>query len=160
MKCPFCRGTRDRVVDSRMSGGGYIIRRRRECLDCGRRFTTYERIEMLPLRVVKKDGKRVEFDRDKILHGVMRACEKRPVSAECVEEIVADIEASIYNNFDKEVTSRHIGQLVMDKLRKVDQVAYIRFASVYREFKDVSEFVDEVRPMLGVRGEGGESQQL
>ena len=148
MKCPFCRSTRDRVVDSRTSGGGYIIRRRRECLECGRRFTTYERIEMLPLRVVKKDGSRAEFDREKILHGVMRACEKRPVSASRIEEIVSEVEAEVYNNYDKEVSSRHIGQLVMDKLRQVDQVAYIRFASVYREFKDVSEFMDEVRPML------------
>ena len=131
-----------------MSGGGYIIRRRRECLECGRRFTTYERMESLPLRVVKKDGTRVEFDREKVLHGVMRACEKRPVPSERIEEIVVQIEAEIYSNFDKEVSSRHIGRLVMEKLREVDQVAYVRFASVYREFKDVSEFMAEVQPML------------
>jgi len=148
MKCPFCKADKDRVVDSRTSGGGYIIRRRRECLACGRRFTTYERVETMPLRVVKKDGSRVEFDRNKILGGIIKACEKRPVSMQKIEEIVTEIEAEIYNMFDKEVTSRHIGQMVMKRLREVDQVAYIRFASVYREFKDVSEFVTEVKPML------------
>ena len=148
MKCPFCKSDKDRVVDSRTSGGGYIIRRRRECVSCGRRFTTYERIETMPLRVIKKDGSRVELDRTRILAGIIRACEKRPVSMQKIEEIVTEIEAEIYNMFDKEVSSRHIGQMVMKRLRDVDQVAYIRFASVYREFKDVSEFVDEVKPML------------
>ena len=160
MKCPFCRVENDRVVDSRTSGGGYIIRRRRECLNCGRRFTTYERIETMPLRVVKKDGSRVEFDREKILNGVMKACEKRPVSMQTIEEIVSSIETEIYNNYDKEVSSKHIGQLVMKRLREVDQVAYIRFASVYREFKDVSDFVEEVQPMLDrERKEREEKQQ-
>jgi transcriptional repressor NrdR len=148
MRCPYCRGEKDRVVDSRTSGGGYIIRRRRECLSCGRRFTTYERVEAMPLRLVKKDGTRVEFDREKILSGVMKACEKRPVSSQRIEEIVSEIESAVYNNFDKEVSAKHVGQLVMCKLREVDQVAYVRFASVYREFKDVSEFVNEVKPML------------
>jgi len=148
MKCPFCKADDDRVVDSRTSGGGYIIRRRRECSNCGRRFTTYERIETMPLRVVKKDGTRVEFDRTKILSGIMKACEKRPVSVKQIEDTVTEIEAEVYNMFDKEVSAQHIGQLVMKRLRELDQVAYIRFASVYREFKDVSEFVDEVKPML------------
>ena len=148
MRCPFCREEKDRVVDSRTSGGGFIIRRRRECLGCGRRFTTYERVETLPLRVVKKDGTRVEFVREKILRGVIKACEKRPVSMQKIEEVVSETEAEVYNNHDKEVSSRHIGQLVMVKLREIDQVAYVRFASVYREFKDVSEFVEEVKPML------------
>lgn len=148
MKCPFCREDNDRVVDSRVSGGGYIIRRRRECAACGRRFTTYERIEAMPLRVVKKDGTRVEFDRQKILDGIMKACEKRPVSMQQIEEMVGQIEADVYNNNDREVSSRVIGELVMQKLREVDKVAFVRFASVYREFKDVSEFVEEVQPML------------
>jgi len=149
MRCPFCRQDQDKVVDSRASADGCIIRRRRECQQCGRRFTTYERIEVLPLRVVKKDGRRVEFDRNKILNGILRACEKRPVSTDDIERAVNEIENDLYQHFDKEVTSRHIGQLVMRKLRDLDKVAYVRFASVYREFKDVSEFVDEVRPMLG-----------
>jgi len=148
MKCPFCKADKDRVVDSRTSGGGYIIRRRRECISCARRFTTYERIETMPLRVIKKDGTRVELDRSKILGGIIRACEKRPVSMQQIEEVVTEIEAEIYNMFDKEVSSHHIGEMVMKRLREVDQVAYIRFASVYREFKDVSEFVEEVKPML------------
>ena len=148
MKCPFCKFDKDRVVDSRTSGGGYIIRRRRECRECGRRFTTYERIETMPLRVVKKDGSRVEFDREKIRKGITMACEKRPVATQQIEDIVLEIETEIYNKFDKEVEARHIGQMVMKRLRDIDQVAYVRFASVYREFKDVSEFVEEVRPML------------
>ena len=148
MRCPFCREDDDKVVDSRSSGEGTIIRRRRECLSCGRRFTTYERIETLLLRVVKKDGRRVEFDRTKILNGLIRACEKRPVSTERLEQAVNDIENEIYTHHDREVTSRHIGQLVMRKLRDLDKVAYVRFASVYREFKDVNEFVEEVKPML------------
>ena len=148
MRCPFCRRDNDKVVDSRASGEGTIIRRRRECLECGRRFTTYERVETLPLRVVKKDGHRVEFDRAKIMSGLIRACEKRPVPTETLEKTVVEIENEIYKHFDKEVTSRHIGQLVMKKLRELDKVAYVRFASVYREFEDVSEFVDEIKPML------------
>ena len=148
MRCPFCREDHDKVVDSRSSGEGAIIRRRRECLRCGRRFTTYERVETLPVRVVKKDGSREEFDRQKILNGIIRACEKRPVPSEAIEQAVAEIENEIYTHYDKEVTSRYIGQLVMKKLRDLDKVAYVRFASVYREFKDVSEFVEEVRPML------------
>ena len=148
MKCPFCKGAKDRVVDSRTSGGGYIIRRRRECLSCARRFTTYERVAKMPLRVVKKDGTRVELDRNKVLSGIIKACEKRPVSAEQIEEMVTGIEAEVYSRFDKEVRSHDIGEMVMRRLRDVDKVAYVCFASVYREFEDISEFVDEVKPML------------
>ena len=148
MRCPYCREDHDKVVDSRSSGEGATIRRRRECLKCGRRFTTYEKVETLPIRVVKKDGRRVEFDRVKILSGLIRACEKRPVDTETLERVVNEIENEVYAHGEKEVTSRHIGQLVMKKLRELDQVAYVRFASVYREFKDISDFVDEVKPML------------
>ena len=152
MRCPFCSEDQDRVVDSRSSGEGAIIRRRRECLACGRRFTTYERVENLPLRVVKKDGRRAEFDRSKILSGLLKACEKRPISTEILQNVVSDIENELYTHHDKEVSSRHIGQLVMRRLRDLDKIAYVRFASVYREFKDVSEFVDEVKPMLDRNG--------
>ena len=145
MRCPFCREDRDKVVDSRSSGEGSTIRRRRQCLACSRRFTTYERVETLPLRVVKKDGSREEFDRGKILGGITRACEKRPVSTDAIERVVSEIENEIYTHHDKEISSKEIGQLVMRKLRDLDKVAYIRFASVYREFKDVSEFVEEVK---------------
>jgi len=148
MRCPFCREDDDKVVDSRSSAEGAIIRRRRECLACGRRFTTYERSETLQLRVVKKDGRRVAFDRSKILNGILLACEKRPVSTERIEQMVNEIENDLCAHHDREVTARHIGQLVMRKLRETDKVAYVRLASVYREFKDVSEFVEEVKPML------------
>jgi transcriptional repressor NrdR len=148
MRCPYCRENDDKVVDSRSSGEGTIIRRRRECLGCGRRFTTYERIETLPLRVVKKNGQRVEFDRRKIMAGLLRACEKRSISMETIEQIVNDIENEIYTHYDKEVTAQRVGQLVMERLRELDQVAYVRFASVYREFKDVTDFMEEVKPML------------
>ena len=148
MRCPYCRKNRDKVVDSRSSGEGATIRRRRECLVCGRRFTTYEKVETLPIRVVKKDGRRVEFDRMKIFNGLLKACEKRPVSTDVIEQMVADIENEIYSHYDKEVSTRQVGQLVMKKLREVDKVAYVRFASVYREFQDVTDFVEEVKPML------------
>ena len=153
MRCPFCREDNDRVVDSRSSKDGFVIRRRRECLECRRRFTTYERIEETPLRVVKKDGSRVPFDRDKIRNGLLKACEKRPVSVNLIEDITSQIEVEIHEMFDKEVRSKFIGELVMNKLQSLDQVAYVRFASVYREFKDVREFLDELKPMLEKRGE-------
>lgn len=148
MKCPFCKADDDRVVDSRASADGFAIRRRRECLSCSRRYTTYERIEESPIRVVKKDGSREAFERRKILAGLMKACEKRPISIDTLDEIVSRIEHQITDQFDREVPSKFLGRLVMRELRKVDQVAYIRFASVYRDFKDIVEFVDEVRPML------------
>lgn len=127
---------------------GLSIKRRRECLNCGRRYTTYERIEENPLRVVKKDGTREAFDRKKILSGLLKACEKRPVSTDTLENTVSEIEREIYNKFDREVDSSFIGSLVMQKLKNLDMVAYVRFASVYREFKDISEFLDELKPLM------------
>ncbi|MBM4087521.1 MAG: transcriptional repressor NrdR [Planctomycetes bacterium] len=148
MKCPFCKADNDKVVDSRASDEGMSIRRRRECLACLRRYTTYERVEDTPLRVIKKDGRRVPFERSKILEGLRKACEKRPISTEQLDRVVDDIEVEIYRKYDREVPSKDIGQLVMERLRALDKVAYVRFASVYREFKDVSEFVAELKPML------------
>ena len=148
MKCPFCNDDRDRVVDSRALQDGFVIRRRRMCEACKRRFTTYEKIEQIHPRVIKKDGSGVPFDRENIRSGLAKACYKRPVSADVIEGIVAQIEGEVYEATGKEVTSRFIGERVMEQLRAVDQVAYIRFASVYREFKDVSEFVEEAKPML------------
>ena len=148
MKCPYCKNDNDKVVDSRSAEEASVIRRRRECLECGRRYTTYERVEEIPLRVVKKDGTRVPFDRSKILVGLHKACEKRPVSAETLEAVVQEIENEIYERSEKEVPSKVIGELVMKKLRQLDQVAYVRFASVYREFKDPTQFLEELRPML------------
>ena len=148
MKCPFCKVDDDRVVDSRASSDGFAIRRRRECTSCNRRYTTYERIEESPLRVVKKDDRREPFDRRKILSGLLKACEKRPVSLETLEKITETIEGKVLETFEREVPSTYIGQLVMTELKRVDQVAYVRFASVYREFKDIHEFMEELRPML------------
>ena len=145
MRCPFCKVDKDKVVDSRSSGEGAVVRRRRECLNCGRRFTTYERVEEAPLRVVKKDGTRVPFDREKILAGIRKACEKRPVSAEQVEQAVAHIEEQINKKYDREVPSADIGEMVMEALKKLDSVAYVRFASVYREFEDVDAFRQLIR---------------
>ncbi|TAH38688.1 MAG: transcriptional repressor NrdR [Planctomycetota bacterium] len=152
MRCPYCKNDNDRVIDSRSSTDGFAIRRRRECMECGRRFTTYERTEEAPLRVVKKDGSRVPFDRNKILKGLLKACEKRPVSLEALEEITSRIERRLSEEYDREVPSKIIGQLVMDELRKLDQVAYVRFASVYREFKDVSQFLEELKPLIEKAG--------
>ena len=148
MRCPYCKADNDRVVDSRASADGFTIRRRRLCNACSRRFTTYEKVEQSQLRVVKKDGTRVPFDRAKILKGIFRACEKRPVSKQEIEDCVDRIERQCADAFDKEVPSSMIGNLVMHELRELDQVAYVRFASVYREFKDVGQFLDELRPML------------
>jgi transcriptional repressor NrdR len=148
MRCPYCKQDRDRVVDSRSASDGFVIRRRRECLGCERRYTTYERLEESPLRVVKKGGNRVAFDRSKIRIGIEKACEKRPVPADAIEEIVGRIEGAILERHEKEVPAKEIGRMVMEELRNLDQVAYVRFASVYREFKDVSQFIDELRPLL------------
>jgi transcriptional repressor NrdR len=148
LRCPYCKADNDRVVDSRASADGFTIRRRRLCQSCNRRFTTYEKVEQSQLRVVKKDGTRVPFDRAKILSGIFRACEKRPVSKEEIENCVDRIERQCADAFDKEVPASMIGNLVMHELRELDQVAYVRFASVYREFKDVGQFLDELRPML------------
>lgn len=154
MRCPFCGTVDDKVIDSRSSNDQVVIRRRRECLACERRYTTYERIEEAPFRVVKKDGTRVPFDRRKILAGMLRACEKRPVKTETLEDITARIEARINEMFDSEVSSRFIGNLVMEELRQLDQVAYVRFASVYREFKDVGEFLNELKSILKKEQDG------
>jgi transcriptional repressor NrdR len=148
VRCPHCKHDDDRVVDSRTSADGTVIRRRRECLECFMRYTTYERIEETPLRVVKKSGERVRFERERILAGMVRACEKLPVASEELEAATARVEARIHEEYDREVPSSVIGALVMEELRKIDQVAYVRFASVYREFKDVSQFLDELKPML------------
>jgi transcriptional repressor NrdR len=148
MKCPYCRKDNDRVIDSRASQDSFAIRRRRECLSCKRRYTTYERIEEPAIKVVKKDGVRQPFERDKIKRGLEKACWKRAVSDEQMEAIVSAVEADVYANFDAEVDSRYLGELVMKHLRQLDQVAFVRFASVYREFKDVRDFVEELEPML------------
>jgi len=148
MRCPYCGCTEDKVVDSRSNLEGTIIRRRRECLGCGKRFTTYERVETATLMVVKKDGRREAFDREKILGGIRKACEKRPVSAETIEKIVDDIEAQLRARQEKEVPTSLIGELVMERLRNVDKVAYVRFASVYREFEDITDFMKTVRMLF------------
>jgi len=148
MKCPFCHVDNDRVLDSRASQDGFATRRRRECLDCRRRFTTYERIEATTVKLVKKDGTREPFDHSKIKRGLEKACWKRPVSDEQIEAIIAAVANELEANFDSEGESRHVGELVMHHLRDLDEVAYVRFASVYRQFKDVQDFVAELRPML------------
>ncbi len=144
MKCPYCRKDNDRVIDSRTSPDG-SIRRRRECNSCRRRFTTYERIEDRPMHVIKKDGVRVPFERDKIRAGVEKACWKRPVSAEQIEALLVEVENEIFSKFETEVESQYLGELIMEHLRQLDQIAYVRFASVYREFQDVNDFVDVLR---------------
>lgn len=148
MRCPFCRVDNDRVIDSRSIDDGANIRRRRECLSCRRRFTTYERVERQALSVVKKGGVREPFDRDKIRSGLAIACGKRPITEQDIEALVSAIESECYDNYESEVPSRAIGERVMELLRGVDQVAYVRFASVYREFKDARDFVDELEPIL------------
>ena len=149
MRCPYCGYKEDKVVDSRATREAAAIRRRRECLKCGKRFTTYEYIEEVSLMVVKKDGRREPFDRKKILSGIMKACEKRPISMEKMEEIVVQLERQIQKKSDREVLSTRIGELVTDKLRQLDDVAYVRFASVYRQFKDVGQFMEELKGILG-----------
>ena len=151
MRCPRCKADNDRVVDSRSSSDGSVIRRRRECLECHLRYTTYERVEDTPLRVIKKNGERVRFDRDRVLAGMIRACEKLPIAMEALEAATARVEARCQEEYDREVPSAVIGSLVMEELRALDQVAYVRFASVYREFKDVTQFLDELRPILESR---------
>jgi len=148
MKCPYCSYPESKVVDSRHSDDGLSIRRRRECLQCQRRFTTYETVESLPIVVVKKDGSRQSFDRNKILNGMLRACEKRPVPFEVLEQKADEIEQTLQNSLEREVSTEYIGELVMDKLRAVDEVAYVRFASVYRQFKDIDTFMKELNKLL------------
>ncbi|MBN1405814.1 MAG: transcriptional repressor NrdR [Candidatus Omnitrophica bacterium] len=148
MKCPYCGHAEDKVVDSRSSAENDSTRRRRECLKCQRRFTTYEHIEEIPLMVVKKNGQRQPFDRNKIMSGLLKACEKRPVSVQKIETLLDGIERALLKKHDKEVSSSNIGELIMKKLHDIDQVAYVRFASVYREFKDISEFMKEMKDIL------------
>ena len=148
MKCPFCGYEESKVLDSRPTDEGEKIRRRRECISCAKRFTTYEIIETVPIVVVKKDKSRQAFDRVKLFNGMLRACEKRPVSIDQIEKVVTDIETELQNSLDREVTSVHIGELVMNKLKELDEVAYVRFASVYRQFKDINTFMDELTKLL------------
>jgi len=148
MKCPQCSFEEDKVVDSRTTKEGEAIRRRRECLKCGHRFTTYEYIERVPMMVVKKDGRREEYSREKLLGGLSKACEKRPVSREQIERVIDDIETALFGKFKNEVKSTEIGNLVVDRLQSLDEVAYVRFASVYRQFKDINQFMSEVKVLL------------
>lgn len=148
MKCPFCGHKEDRVIDSRSSEEGRSIRRRRECLNCRKRFTTYEDIEEASLMVIKKDGRREPFDRKKILAGIQKACEKRPISTQGLEELVDKVEYSLQSKFEKEVDSSQIGEVVMGFLYDLDEVAYVRFASVYRQFKDINQFMKELKALL------------
>ena len=148
MKCPYCGFEESKVIDSRPTDEGERIRRRRECMSCAKRFTTYEIIESVPIVVVKKDKSREVFDRDKLFNGMMRACEKRPVSVDVIEKAIDEIEAELQNSLDREVTSVKIGEYVMDKLKDIDEVAYVRFASVYREFRDINTFMDELNKLL------------
>lgn len=153
MKCPYCGELESKVIDSRPTEDGEKIRRRRECLRCGKRFTTYEIVETVPLMVIKKDRSRQVFDRQKLLGGMLRACEKRPVSYEMLERAVDNIEQSLLNSYEREVTSIHIGELAMEELKKIDEVAYVRFASVYRQFSDMNTFMNELKEMLSKRSE-------
>ncbi|MGD2174716.1 MAG: transcriptional regulator NrdR [Candidatus Brocadiaceae bacterium] len=148
MRCPYCKEDDDRVVNSRPGGDGTYVKRRRECSNCGRRYTTYERIEESVLRVIKKDGEREDFSLQKLLAGLNKACYKRPIPAERITELAEEVERELHRSFEGEVPSRRIGELVMDRLRELDQVAYIRFASVYRDFKDVTDFVEEADTVL------------
>lgn len=148
MKCRYCLGTESKVVDSRPTDDGTSIRRRRECISCGKRFTTYEKIEEIPIMVVKKDGSREAFDSTKILAGIRKACEKRPVSAAEQDKLVDEVVREVFNTLEQEVTSTYIGELVMKGLKQLDEVAYVRFASVYRQFKDINTFMDELSKIL------------
>ena len=148
MKCPYCGYSESKVIDSRPADEGSSIRRRRECLSCSKRFTTYETVESLPMVVIKKDGSRQSFDRQKVFNGMLRACEKRPVSVDQIEKMALEIEQSLQNSLEREIRTEEVGQLVMEKLKSVDEVAYVRFASVYRQFKDLSSFMDELKVLL------------
>jgi transcriptional repressor NrdR len=148
MKCPYCGFIEDKVIDSRPTDEGSAIRRRRECSKCTKRFTTYEKVESLPLMVVKKDKTRQSFDRVKLLNGLLRACEKRPVSVNDLEKLVDEIESQAYNTLQREITSQQIGEMVMERLKDMDEVAYVRFASVYRQFRDINTFMDELTKLL------------
>lgn len=152
MTCPFCGHKQDRVIDSRESKEGDVIRRRRECLKCARRFTTYERSDEIPFMVVKRDGRREKFDRQKILEGLLKACEKRPVPMAKLAELVDEVESKLVDNTERELSTLEIGELLMDRLRGLDKIAYVRFASVYRDFQDVEAFLVELKDLLQRRG--------
>ena len=154
MKCPYCNHPDTRVIDSRPAEDGSAIRRRRSCDECGKRFTTYEKVETIPLIIIKKDNNREQYNRSKIERGIIRACYKRPVSAEAIQKTVERIEIKIFNLEAKEVSSTDVGEIVMDELKELDEVAYVRFASVYREFKDVTTFMDEINKMMLDRSKG------
>ena len=151
MMCVYCRHDETKVIDTRMSES-FVIRRRRECLKCARRFTTHERVEESSMKVIKKDGSRIPFDREKIRAGLEKACYKRPISADQIDALVREVESDIHDNFDREVPSRYIGEKVFNRLRSLDHVAFVRFASVYREFQDVRDFMEQVEPILCERG--------
>jgi transcriptional repressor NrdR len=151
MKCPHCSSSKDKVIDSRSANDDRSVRRRRECVDCGRRFTTYESIEDVSLMVIKRDGRREMYDRNKIVQGLLKACEKRPVSLPQLEELVNRVEREVHRNFDQEVPVQAVGELVMDHLHALDEVAYVRFASVYRQFKDINQFMGELKDLLSKR---------
>ncbi|HAE91488.1 transcriptional regulator NrdR [Tissierella praeacuta] len=148
MKCPFCSYFESKVIDSRPTDEGQTIRRRRECMKCSKRFTTYEKIEEIPLIIVKKNGNRESYDRNKLLNGIIKACEKRPVSINTIENLVDEIEKNLDNSLQREIKSEKIGEMVMDKLKDIDEVAYVRFASVYRQFKDLNSFMEELKKIL------------
>ncbi|MGI6703076.1 MAG: transcriptional regulator NrdR [Clostridia bacterium] len=148
MKCPFCGNLESKVVDSRPADEGFTIRRRRECSQCCRRFTTYEKLDRLPLMVVKKDGRRESFNREKVLNGIIKATEKRPISVNRINDLADEVEKDLYNMTDKEITSKTIGEIIMEKLKALDEVAYVRFASVYRQFKDINTFMEELSKLL------------
>jgi len=151
MKCPFCAHLGDKVVDSRESKEGEVIRRRRECLDCGRRFTSYERIDEIPYMVIKKDGTRERFERQKLVNGLLKACEKRPVSTAAIERVADKVESALQERPEKEMSTDEVGRMVMDELRRLDKVAYVRFASVYRQFRDIGEFMSELKDLLNAK---------
>ncbi|MFO8111143.1 MAG: transcriptional regulator NrdR [Desulfosalsimonadaceae bacterium] len=151
MKCPFCGENNNKVIDSRLSRDGNAIRRRRECIACDRRFTTYEYVEEIPLMIIKKDRRREEFNREKVRSGIQRACEKREISMNAIESFIEELERDLRESEEKEISSRIIGEKIMAKLHELDKVAYVRFASVYRDFKDVNDFVDELKDLLDQR---------
>ena len=159
MRCPYCGHLEDKVVDSREAKDGESIRRRRECIDCGRRFTSYERIDEIPYMVVKKDGRREPFERNKIMAGMLRACEKRPISVNQLESIANQIEKSVQDSSDRELSTSEIGKIIMRRLKALDKVAYVRFASVYLEFEDVSEFMNELKALVSSRNSPETSQK-
>lgn len=156
MKCPYCGETESKVIDSRPADDGERIRRRRECLECAKRFTTYEVVETFPLMVIKKDKSREAFDRQKLLNGMMRACEKRPVTYKMLDNAIINIEQTLLSSYDREVASVYVGELAMQELKRIDEVAYVRFASVYRQFSDINTFMDELKVLLNKRSNDAE----